>query len=407
MTTNTDIRSIYKVADPRGNMVEVPVSVTDYKAAAKAGLSLSQYINKRVMETTGCDLNRGTPFEQMMAQTGLFVSRDKSVGINPPTMQQVLDGSLEMNVGAITRNDGSNNNTPSGRLLFPEIVLQLIESQLHDDKSDFVQGYNSMVATTHNVTSPKVDQPLIDTTAPRDPENANQPISQLAEPPAMVTITLNEKSYRVPTKSIGLQISDEALQATTLDLVGIAMTHQAREERIRMLEGNITAMVNGDVDRGESALSSITAQSLDSTISAAGTMTQKAWIHYLRDMYRKMNITHIMCDIDTALALEGRTGKPTINTDDPRSPRIDSLFSIENLGLTPPKVLLVDTALIGANTVVGLDARYAIRRIVNVSASYSAIEQYVMRKATAFRVDYGEMSHKLFADAWRMMTLTV
>jgi len=53
-----------------------------------------------------------------------------------------------------------------------------------------------------------------------------------------------------------------------------------------------------------------------------------------------------------------------------------------------------------------LDSRYAIRRVINVSASYQAIEQYVMRRATSFRVDYGFIMHKLFSDAWQAMTLT-
>jgi hypothetical protein len=72
-----------------------------------------------------------------------------------------------------------------------------------------------------------------------------------------------------------------------------------------------------------------------------------------------------------------------------------------------PRVLLLDTSFIGANTIVGLDSRYAIRRTVNVSAAYEAIEQWVMRRATAFRVDYGELAKKLYPEAWKKMTLTV
>ena len=135
--------------------------------------------------------------------------------------------------------------------------------------------------------------------------------------------------------------------------------------------------------------------------------SQKAWIHYLRDDYRTKSINALLMDIDTALAIEARSGKPTVNTDDPNSPRIDALFSIENLALPRPYILLMDTAFIGANTVVGLDTRYAIRRVTNVSAAYEAIEQWVMRRATAFRVDYGEMSKKLYTEAWKKMTLTV
>ena len=119
------------------------------------------------------------------------------------------------------------------------------------------------------------------------------------------------------------------------------------------------------------------------------------------------SIDWLLMDVDTALAIESRAGKPTVNTDDPRSPRIDALFSVENLALPTPKVLLMDTDFIGANTVVGLDSSMAIRRVINVNAAYSAIEQWVLRRATAFRIDYGELSKKIYAAAWKKMTLTV
>jgi hypothetical protein len=401
---NTDQSSVYKVRLKDGTSTEVEIGLDDYHEAAEHNMSLSQHLNRKVPDY---DPKYGTPMEQAMAHAGLFIARDQKHAIHPPTMKQVLDGSYQINAGVITRNDGSSNNTPSGRLLFPEVILQLIESELNDDHSDFVNGYNSMVAQTTSVNSPKVDQPIINVTGPRADEFASQPISQLAEPAAMISITLSEVSRRIPTRAIGLQISDEALQATTLDLVGLAMTQQARQERIRLIEGSISAMVSGDADVNESALASVTAQSLDGAIDANGAMSQKAWIHYLRKNYRKMSISHIMCDIDTALAIEGRDGKPTVQTDNPTSPRIDSLFSVENLGISPPKILLLESSLIGANTVVGLDRRYAIRRVVNVSATYSAIQDYVMRRSTGFRVDYGEISHKLFPDAWSVMTLTV
>jgi hypothetical protein len=250
-----------------------------------------------------------------------------------------------------------------------------------------------------------VDQPTIDVTAPQG--SRSQPIAQLAEPAVMVSITLSEKSWTVPQKSIGLIVSDQALEATTLDLVGLAMTNQARGERIAMVEEQLGAMINGDTDWGEAALSSITAQSLDATIAASGSLTQKSWIHYLHDNYKTISINWIMCDLDTAMAIENRTGKPTTYTDDPNSPRIDSLFTISNLAIRPPKIFLLDTSFIGANTIVGIDSQYAIRRTVNVNAAYQAIEQWVMRRATAFRVDYGEMSKKLYPEAWKMMTLTV
>lgn len=78
-----------------------------------------------------------------------------------------------------------------------------------------------------------------------------------------------------------------------------------------------------------------------------------------------------------------------------------------NMNLIPQRILLVGDDVLGANRIVGLDTRFAIRRMVNVAASYDAIERYVMRRATSFRVDSGEMSHRMYDDAWSVMDLTV
>jgi hypothetical protein len=402
----------FNIVDHAGSRQEIDFDVTAYAAAGDNQQSLSQHLETMYPSQAGGP----TTFEQCMAQAGMFVRGDNASGIHPPTMKAIVDGKLNMDAASIVRNDGTGNNTVTGRLLFPEVIMQIIESELSSSKDDLLAGYNDMIATTAFVTSPKVDQPVINVTAPLDDKYRSQPIAQLAEPASLVTITLAERSHRIPTKSIGLTISDQALEATTLDLVGIAMTQQANQERIRIVEEAIqdmtAATADVDTDPDGVGLTAFQADTLDDLIVAAGgatgiSFTQKAWIHFLRDNYRTMTVSHIICDVDSALEIENRTGKPMVTTDDPRSPRIDSLFSVDNLGITAPKILLVDTALIGANTIVGLDKRYAIRRIVNVNAAYSAIENYVMRRATSFRVDYGEISHKLMADAWKKMTLTV
>lgn len=396
------MHSTFTIYDRQGRPTELTVDVTDYKAAAESGLSLTQYLHRKI----GGDINPeyGNVLEQCMASSGMFLHADGQNGIRPVTMKEVFDGSVRLDA-AIVRNDGSQRHTPSGRMLFPEVILQVMEENLRSDHGDFISAFNRMIAQTQSVTSPKVDQPQINTTAPES--SRSQPISQLAEPAVMVSITVNEKTHRIPTKSIGLMISDEAQQATTLDLVTLAMTAQARGEQIAMIESQLNAMIDGDADLGETAVTGFKANTLDSTISSAGEITQKAWVHFLRDNYRKLNINWCIMDVDTALAIEGRTGRPTVQTDNPNSPRIDATFTVDNLAFSAPRVLLLETSIIGANTVVGLDSRFAIRRIINVSANYSAIEQFVMRKATGFRVDYGQMAHKLYPEAWQKMTLTV
>jgi hypothetical protein len=397
-----DASGTFNFVDASGQRQDLTIHVTDYKEAGEQGLSLSQHLQRKYPS----DPQHGSTFAQCMQSAGLYVRADRSLGIQPPTMKQVLDGNaFILGVDTLRRNDGTDRNTVSGRILYPQVMLEIMEAQLRENREDYLQRYEQLIAIDTTVTSPRVDQPLITTTAPE--ASAAMNIAQLAAPPIMVSITVSEQSFRIPTKSVGLMISDEALQATTLDLVGLSMTNQARGERIRMVEGQLGAMINGDSDFGESAISFITAQSLDATIDADGEITQKSWVHFLRDNYRTINIDWLLMNIDTAIALENRAGKPNVTTDNPTSPRIDTLFTIENLGLPTPKVLLMDTAFIGANTVVGIDSQYAIRRVTNVSAAYSAIEQWVLRRATAFRIDYGMLSKKLYSSAWKGLTLTV
>ncbi|MCK5432435.1 MAG: hypothetical protein KAJ03_06805, partial [Gammaproteobacteria bacterium] len=262
------------------------------------------------------------------------------------------------------------------------------------------------VAVTANVNTTKVDQPIINVTAPEAIES--MPIGQLAEPAAMVTITVSEKTHRIPTRAVGLTISDQALESSTLDLVGLAMTGQARGERIRRAEADLKNMIDGDTDTGNGTGVTAVASTVYDSALAAGDLSQKAWIKWLRANYRQMTPDWLICGVDEALVIENRTNKPTNFTDDPNSTRMDALFTVENLGIRAPRVLLVDTSganpVIGANDIIGLDSSQAIRRVVNVSASYEAVESYVMRRATSFRVDYGSMMHRLFESAWQRMT---
>ena len=41
-----------------------------------------------------------------------------------------------------------------------------------------------------------------------------------------------------------------------------------------------------------------------------------------------------------------------------------------------------------------------------VGHAYDGIEEYVMRKATGFRVDFGEMATRLYDEAWSVLSMT-
>ncbi len=399
----SELQTKFKLRDRNGNPVSVDFHAMEYLEAGKRGLTLSQYLTQKHGDKTD-ETRYGSVVGQFMASAGMFLGEDYVTGLRPPTMAAVINDGIQ--IGVITRNDGTDNTTPSGRMLFPEIIMRTIESQLRESNDDFLQGWEKCIAQTSSINGPKFEQPVINVTAPEG-QGAN-PISQLAGPDALISITVSEYSKNITTKSIGLQISDQAQQATTLDLVSLILAAHARGERVRNVEEHISGIVSGDTDRGMSALSSFKANTLDTAIVAAGALTHKAWIKYLRQNYRKMSINRILTTLDVALVIESRTGKPVDSTRYvPQGSNFAVDMTVDNLSVSSPPVLIVDDGVIAANTIVGLDTRFGIRRVINAQASYSAIEQYLMRRATAFRIDYGEFSHRLYDDAFSVMTLTV
>ena len=389
--------------DDSGQLQEFTPKLEHYAEAFGKGLTLRQHYT----QTLSTDEEKyGNVFDQILASSGVFLHGDKHTGLKPPTVASILGhGNPEAGM-ALTRNDGTNALTITGRLLFPAVVMELADAFLMDDDSSYNALFESMVAVNQSIDSPHAFQPLIDVTGPR--ASRATPISQLAEPVNMATITLSERSMRLPTWSIGLEISDEAARASTLDLVGIAIREQALGERSARVNEAIKQLVDGDVDLGISALSAVDISDFDSSINTSGKVTNKAWIKLLREKWRKQPYSHIICDIDTYLAIEGREGRPTKDTDDGTG-RLTSLPNAinPNFPVNLDAFLMEDSSLLGANTVILLDRSKAIRKVTYTGASYNAVENYVMRRSTAFRFDFSEGYFRLFdnGDGWRKVIL--
>lgn len=393
----------FKMRDHSGELTDVDFHVGMYQEAADAKVNLSQYLSQRFGGGTD-EAKYGPVISQFMSSAGMFLGTDLGSGLRSPTMKEIVNDGIQM--GNVTRNDGTDRNSVAGRLLFPEIIMRTMEATLRDNNEDFLGGWNSMIAITDTINGPLFDQPLINVSAPE--ASRSNPISQLALPDVMLSITTSNVPRRINTRAIGVQISAEAQGATTLQLVNLAVAAQARGERIAMVQEDLAAIISGDTDRSaEAALSAVTAETLDSALSANGTMSHKGWIKYLRTNYRKRDLNWIVCDLASALAIEGRSGKPTRDTvyaDPGNGMGVD--MTADNLSIRSPRVLIVDDGVIAANSVLGLDSRYALRRVINVSAQYSAVEEFVLRRGSGFRIDYGEVTHRLYDDAFSLLSLT-
>jgi hypothetical protein len=290
--------------------------------------------------------------------------------------------------------------------------MQAVEDRLIANLTMTANAFETMIAIDDSVAGDRYEQPQINMTRPSAARS--QGIAQLAMPASMMTLTVSDRPGNIPTFALGLEVSDQALRASTLDFVSLSIARQIAVQRNERAQNYMLALLNGDQDNvgggNESSLATLgkvtTSNSLDST-ATGGVLTQKAWVKYMTLRSQLRTITHIVTDVDGALAVENRTGRPNTSTDNPMSPRINTLFDVIN-PLWPMSVkmfLTVDPSW-PANTIMGFDSAYAIRRIRNLNAEYSAIEAYVMKRSQSMRFDFGETVIRMFSDAFDVLTIS-
>jgi len=386
--------------DKHGDQQEVMLSADVYRAAKEANLSVRQYINTQYPTAEEKDT-----FTQMCASEGLFFKADETTGVNSTPMSHILNPPVK-DAATMTR------ETPvQSRILFPPALMSYIEDSMPMDRKSAVTVFDSMVALTTTVASARTEQPVISYAGNDGPEDTrSQQITQLTEPANMMTITASEVTKQIPTFSMGLMISDQAMQYATIDLVALAIARQKEIELFALAGEALNDMISGDVDNGQSALSVTKADVFDSAVGANdGDLTQKAWIYWLYAAIETRQIDWVIVDsIETAMGIEGRTNRPVITNDDPNSPRIDTLFNMAYPTLSKDvKMFVAPTSWnLPAFYCIGIQSDSAIAKLVNSSADYESSERWALRRGEGFRIDFGQQYYRLWDDAFSIMELT-
>lgn len=375
----------FGIIDHSGSTHQMEVDLALFRAAseegAKHGLAL---LDKQVYVGE----NKPTAAQQVYAQ----------MGIATRPVADLLEGKF---AGAVT-DDGSI----SGRLALQAYLMDSMEDKLRENDYGIVGLFNSKAARVDTINATKFDRPLFNYSKPE--AGKARAISQLSEPASMLSITVSDVSYRIAGTSIGMEISDEAARAINADLVALAMTRQAEEAATDYAEGAYLSFLQGDADMGMAALSGVTAQSLDSAVTTAGNLSQKAWVKWLFANSRKRKIDTVVCNLDTALAIANRTGRPTVTGDNATSKRIDTLDSVVN-PTWPDQVdvIVSQDPSWPANTILGFSSAVGYHVVNSSVLAYNAVEQFAIRRATKVRVDTGTLAYRLYDDAFSVLALTV
>lgn len=383
--------------DAAGNTQQVELNLDTVRAAADNSLSVRDFINSSY--TTDAE-TYGDVFSQVCASEGIVLVPNKKYGLKAGNLDAVVNGRPRMEAGAIVKTPSSQ-----ARVLLMPAIQALVEDKLVANLDMSSNAYDSMIALDTVIADEWLLWPEVNMAGAE--AGRSQVTSQLAKPVNMMTLTTSEKSLRVPTYALGIEWSEQATKYLNLDFIALSITRQVAVERNERANQNLLALLNGDADVGQGSLASIgkvkTAASLDALATSG--LTQKAWMLWLYSGSKKRRITHVVTDIAGAMAIEARTGRPVVTGDNGTSVRINTNESVMNpTWNSEVQVFITDDPLWPAKTIMGIDREYAIQRVTSTNASYQAQEDFVLRRGSAMRFDYGTISRRLFPDAFECLT---
>ena len=382
----------FKIQDASGALAEVDVDMSLFRAAADGGHAHGLRKLDAEVQTAPEGL---TASQQVYAQLGLH-RKDVSFG-------HALD--MKGFQAASTQ-----DNSITGRLVVQAFLMDAIEASLRSSDYGITGLFNRKAAVTDSINGTKFERPILNFTRPA--AGRSKGIAQLSEPTSMLLMTASDKSFKIAGSSIGIEYSDQVANSVSLPIVTLSMQRQAEEEALERVEDQLLNFLNGDTDLDMVALASVSGAvknaktDYDSTLSA-GALSQKAWVGWLFNNSRKRRIDTVVTNLAGALAIENRSGRPNVQGDNATSKRIDTLESVVNP--TWPdrvEVIISQDPSWPANTIMGFDSRYGYHVVTSTSMSYSAMEEFAIRRSTRMRIDAGSIAYRLYDDAFSVLTLT-
>ena len=342
-----------------------------------------------------------TASEQLFAQCGLYRTADLKSGIKPAKIRDILDG------GGLSAAGTAPGSTGISRFVAPAAILAGVQNDIYEDRSGVLAQFMNLVAFTQSVAGNRYEKPVFNYDPARN--SRAKPVAQLAEPTSIGLLTVGEQSGTIPIFASGLEISDQAMDYFGFAEVQKCMSIMATYDIAERADGWLLSMMAGDADHGMAALTGDQVEkavTIDSAIAAAGVLTQKAWIKWIAKHSKRAPITHVITDIDGALAIQNRTGRPTANTDNQTSQRMDTIEVVmDPLWPSNLPIYIVTDANWPVNTILGISKPNAIVLHESSTAQYSSVEQFVTRRSTKFRVDFGAVASRFYTRAFHRLNL--
>ena len=378
----------------RDGRSEIELSAKIYEEAHDAKCTVPQYLERTYGENVDTAVH-GSVFSQLLAQCNMNLTNDKSTGLGSASLREIYDGSIS---AAITK-----EAVPLSRILMPAAVLALVEKKRSADNSSDIAAFEKLLAVDTSIAGNRFEQPEFDASGAEFQEVSR--IGQLQVPNLIGKLTVSERSGYIPTYSFGVEISDDAVKAMTIDQISIYLNRMASAQAAARVDMHINSLIMGDKDVAQAALVSVGANTFDAA-ATGGKLTHRAYVKWLRHNRRLRTISHILCDEETYYRIVDRAGRPTATTVRVEDKEIQAYDArVMNLGFTEPEIFVVNDGVLPSGVIAGIDSRFAIARIRNSEADYQASEQLIMRRGEQMRFDEGEVVYRLDDTAFTLLDI--
>ena len=377
-----------------GRPSQIPISVDLYKLAADDNMSVPEYLQQEYGHKADKNYAGGNVFSQVMASLNTPINV-KGKGFRGMKLGDVLDGTFR----AAATQDAKTAST----ILAPAAILSIVEENKAEDHTDTLSMFEKLVALDESVPNDTFAMPIFDSSN-ADKQQASA-IGQLATPNIVGQLTISQKSHTIPTFSYGLEASDKALKAYSIDSIAIYLKRLRNQLAFNLVCQQLNSLINGDVDMDMKPLPVVPITRYDSE-AGNGVLTHRAYVKWLRANWKFRQVDYVLCNEDDYFRIIDRKGRPTILTN-PITSSEQMAYPAKpiNMNIYEPQIYILEEGVIPAGTLVGIDSRSAIARVRNSQANYDAVEDLAMRRGKAMRFDEGQVVYRHDDKAFKVTTL--
>lgn len=194
-------------------------------------------------------------------------------------------------------------------------------------------------------------------------------VAETAELPR-VKLTGGDHTIRLYKYGRAIEASYEALRRQRLDRIALHVARLAVQNETDKVATAIDVLVNGD-GNAATAATSYNLTTLDSS-TTANNLTWKAWLAFEMKFTNPYQVQVVLMQEDIALKLR------LLNTGSANAPIPPNKFTVINPD--GGMVGLGWTADAPANSIVGVDTRFALERVIEIGADIQEVERWATRQ---------------------------